>query len=65
MKGNLKKTEQGWFVTTDDGIIPVHPQHSFWLTIFGEENMEMNFEFQNNFVILKANGPDTHEYVQD
>jgi hypothetical protein len=74
MIGNLKKTEQGWviqyrmdfdLIATDGGTIPVHPDHGFWLKMWGEENMEMNFELQDEFAVLKANGPDTHEYTQD
>jgi hypothetical protein len=69
-KGILHKKENKWFITrTEEGewetYYPIHQQHSFWLKIFGEEGMELAFERQGDEVILKANGPDTHEYVQD
>ena len=75
MRGKLQKNSEGQWViwhrkdfdmcATDGGDIPVHEQHSFWLKMFAEEGKEMNYIIEGGVAILKANGPDTHEYTQD
>jgi hypothetical protein len=65
-KGKLFKTGwDNWLLKVNGISYPIHQQHSFWLTIWGEEGMELNFERQGSEVILKANEPDIHEYTQD
>jgi hypothetical protein len=64
--GKLYKTGwDNWLLKVDGVFYPIHQQHSFWLKMFAEEGMEMKFEKKNSEVILKAKGPDNHEYVQD
>ena len=75
MKGKLQKNNEGQWViwhkkdfdmcATDGGDIPVHEQHSFWLKMWAEEKKEMNYIIENGVAILRAYGPDTHEYTQD
>ena len=75
MTGKLQKNNEGQWViwhkkdfdicATDGGDIPVHDKHFFWLKMFGEIGKEMNYVIEGNYAILKAEGPDTHEYTQD
>lgn len=76
MTGKLQKNEKGdwviWhkkdsdLIATDGGNIPVHKKHYFWLQMWGKEDKEMNYIIdENNYAILKPDGPDTHEYTQD
>ena len=75
MTGKLQKNSEGQWViwhkkdfdmcATDGGDIPVSSQHSFWLTMFGEVGKEMTYVIENGRAILKADRPDTHEYIQD
>ena len=75
MRGKLEKIKEDLWViwhkkdfdlcATDGGNIPVHEQHFFWLKMFGESGKEMNYVIEGNYAILKADGPDTHEYIQD
>lgn len=62
MIGKLqKKDDRNWVVDNTQ----VHEQHFFWLKIFGENDMEVNYIIEDGIAILKSNGPDTHEYTQD
>lgn len=74
MKGKLYKKENGWviqykmdsdLIATDGGEIPTHPNHSFWLKIWGETGMEMNFKIDDSgYAVLSANS-ETVFYPQD
>ena len=74
LQGTLLQQEDKWIValsspddfTLGTDIFNIHPQHKFWLQIWGEENMETCFVLnENKQAILKACGPDTHQYIQD
>jgi len=66
MKGKLFKTGwDNWLLKVNGVSYPIHEQHSFWLKIWGEVDKEMNYVIENGVAILKAYGPDTHEYTQD
>jgi len=63
-------TEDGWIkVNRISTNMAIHTEHSMWLKMFAKEGMEVCFTsavFENvTKAILKACGPDTHEYVQD
>jgi len=60
-KGLLTNTDKRWYINE----LPIHEQHSFWLTMFGEVGKEMTYVIENGRAILKADKPDTHEYIQD
>jgi hypothetical protein len=74
MIGKLYREETGWVIqyrmdfdlmATDGGTIPVHPDHGFWLKMWGENGMEMPFQIdENGFAILKSAKETTH-YPQD
>lgn len=43
------------FCATDGGDIPVHPNHSFWLKIWGVEGSEMFYQIdEQGRAILKS-----------
>lgn len=65
-KGILFKTGwENWLLKVNGVFYPIHEQHDFWLKMFGEVGKEMNCVIENSTVILKSDGPDTHEYTQD
>ena len=66
MKGKLFLSGwENWLLRADGVVYPIHPQHSFWLKMFAEEEMEVAYEKQAGEVIIKATKPDTHYYTQD
>ena len=71
LKGTLSKHNDKWYVNIiEEGDwhtqYLIHNNHKFWLQIWGEENMETCFVLnENKQAILKACGPDTHQYIQD
>jgi hypothetical protein len=66
LNGILSKHNNEWIVIEDQKQHPTHPQHKLWLLIHGEEGMNVCFILdKDNHAILKACGPDTHEYTQD
>ena len=74
LKGILQKDKDNkWIIWKEDGneYWYPHPDHNMWLKMFGEENTEVCFVIDDsntayyNIAILKACGPDTHEYIQD
>ena len=67
INGFLHKNIHGeWIVVEGENYWHPYTEHSMWLKMFGEEGLEVCFEIdENNHAILKACGPDTHEYVQD
>ena len=74
MKGNLYREEKVWviqyrmdpdLIATDGGTIRVHPDHSFWLKIWGENGMEMAFQIDDEgYAHLKGEKQITN-YPQD
>ena len=71
LRGILSKHENKWYVNIiEEGDwntqYSINSNHNFWLQIWGEEDMEVCFGIdENGKAILKACGPDTHEYTQD
>ena len=65
-RGKLFKTGwDNWLLKVNGVSYPIHEQHSFWLKMWAEEGKEINYVIENGVAILKAYGPDTHEYTQE
>lgn len=74
MKGNLYRDENVWviqyrmdpdLIATDGGTIPIHPDHSFWLKIWGENGMEIAFQIDDDGYALLKSQSETKHYPQD
>jgi len=68
-EGIIRQSQNNWVVISDGIELPIHVDHSMWLKMFGHDGMKVCFEtaiFESvTKAILKACGPDTHEYIQD
>lgn len=56
---------QDFKVTRKSMTLPTHPDHTLWVKMWGEDDMDVCFVISNNFACLKPCYPDTHEYIQD
>ena len=66
LKGTLSKHNDKWVVIEGNDYWYTHKDHNLWLLVHGNEGMEACFVIdENEYAILKACSPDTHEYIQD
>ena len=66
LTGTLLKKNKYWIVIEGEDHWYPHPDHNLWLLIHGNEYDNVCFTLdENEYAILKACGPDTHQYIQD
>lgn len=73
--GKLMKNENGewviWYkkdsdlTATDGGNIPIHPNHSFWLKIWGKEGETFPFELTDEGLAILKPKESSRTYPQD